>query len=31
MKELGSRKVKRGNAWYWILKPDYKEGDIIEL
>ena len=31
MKKLGSRRVKRGNAWYWILKPDYRQGDIIEL
>lgn len=31
MKKLGSRRVKRGNAWYWILKPDYKQGDVIEL
>lgn len=29
--ELGARRVQRGNAWYWILKPDYKFGDIIEL
>jgi hypothetical protein len=26
MKKLGSIRVKRGNAWYWILKPDYKQG-----
>jgi predicted nucleotidyltransferase len=31
MKKLGSRREKRGNAWYWILKPDYKQGDIIDL
>ncbi len=31
MKKLGSSRVKRGNAWYWILKPDYRHGDIIEL
>jgi uncharacterized protein len=29
--ELGSKRIWRGNAWYWILKPDYKLGDIIEL
>ena len=28
---LGSKRVIRGNAWYWILKPDYVYGDIIEL
>ena len=31
LKKLGSRKVVRGTAWYWILKPDYRHGDIIEL
>lgn len=31
LEKLGSRRVRRGNAWYWILKPDYKQGDIIEL
>lgn len=31
LKELGARRIWRGNAWYWDLKPDYKPGDIIEL
>ncbi|MFQ3574643.1 MAG: nucleotidyltransferase domain-containing protein [Thermodesulfovibrionales bacterium] len=29
--ELGSKRVFKGNRWYWILKPDYKSGDVIEL
>jgi uncharacterized protein len=29
--ELGSRKVQRDGGYYWILKPDYKPGDVIEL
>jgi hypothetical protein len=29
--ELGAKRVRRGNAWYWDLKPDYKPGEIIEL
>ncbi len=29
--KLGSRRIRRGNAWYWILKPDYKYGEVIEL
>jgi predicted nucleotidyltransferase len=29
--ELGSKRIWRGNAWYWDLKPDYQPGDIIEL
>ena len=28
---LGSRRIWRGNAWYWDLKPDYVPGDVIEL
>lgn len=28
---LGARRLWRGNAWYWDLKPDYRPGDIFEL
>lgn len=28
---LGAKRIWRGNAWYWDLKPDYKPGDVIEL
>jgi len=28
---LGAKRVWRGNAWYWDLKPDFKAGEIIEL
>ena len=31
LKELGSRRIRLGNAWYWELKPDLKPGEIIEL
>lgn len=31
MAELGSQRVWLGNAWYWILKPDLKPGEIFEL
>lgn len=31
LKQLGAKRVVKGNAWYWVLKPDYKCGDIIEL
>ncbi len=31
MAELGSRRIWRGDSWYWILKPDYRPGDVIEL
>lgn len=29
--ELGSRRVWRGDYWYWDLKPDYRPGEIFEL
>ncbi len=28
---LGARRVWRGNAWYWDLKPDYRAGEIFEI
>jgi len=31
LKSLGARRVWRGNAWYWILKPDFKPGEVFEL
>ena len=31
LRELGAKRIWRGNAWYWDLKPDYKWGDTIEL
>jgi hypothetical protein len=31
LKELGARRVWKGNVWYWELKPDYKPGDVFEL
>jgi len=31
LKELGSRRIWKGNAWYWDLKPDYKYGDEFEI
>lgn len=29
--ELGARRIWKGSAWYWDLKPDYRHGDVIEL
>ena len=29
--QLGARRIWRGNAWLWDLKPDYKPGDVFEL
>ncbi|MBI1870791.1 MAG: nucleotidyltransferase domain-containing protein [Chlamydiae bacterium] len=31
LKELGSRRIWSGNAWYWELKPDYKPGEVFEI
>lgn len=28
---LGSKRIMRGNAWYWVLKPDLKPGEVFEL
>jgi hypothetical protein len=27
----GARRLWRGNAWLWDLKPDYQAGDVFEL
>ena len=29
--ELGSKRIWRGNMWYWDLKPDYRPGEVFEL
>lgn len=29
--QLGARRIWRGNAWLWDLKPDYRPGDTFEL
>lgn len=31
LKRLGSKKIRFKGGYYWLLKPDYKSGDIIEL
>jgi predicted nucleotidyltransferase len=31
LRQLGARRIWRGNAWLWDLKPDYKPGDVFEL
>ena len=28
---LGAKRVWRGSAWYWDLKPDFKPGEIFEI
>jgi hypothetical protein len=29
--ELGSKRMRMGRKWYWLLKPDYRFGEVIEL
>lgn len=31
LNKLGSRRVYSGNAWYWVLKPDFKPGEVFEI
>jgi uncharacterized protein len=31
MQALGSKRIWRGTRWYWVLKPDYKPGEVIQL
>lgn len=31
LKELGSKRIWKGNAWYWDLKPDYTPGEVFEI
>lgn len=31
LKELGARRVWRGDSWYWVLKPDYQPGEEFNL
>jgi predicted nucleotidyltransferase len=28
---LGAKRIWKGNAWYWDLKPDYRPGEVFEL
>ena len=31
LRELGARRIWRGNAWYWELKPDLRPGEVFSL
>ena len=31
LRYLGARRIRRGNAWYWELKPDLKPGEVFTL
>jgi len=31
LEALGAKRIWRGNAWYWDLKPDFRPGEIFDL
>jgi hypothetical protein len=31
LRQLGARRIRLGNAWYWELKPDLKPGEVFSL
>jgi hypothetical protein len=31
LERLGAKRIWRGNAWFWDLKPDYKPGEVFEI
>ncbi|HXJ83851.1 MAG TPA: nucleotidyltransferase domain-containing protein [Candidatus Methylomirabilis sp.] len=31
LRQLGARRIRTGNAWYWELKPDLKPGEVFAL
>ena len=28
---LWAKRIWRGSAWYWDLKPDYESGEVFEI
>ncbi|HHW44614.1 MAG TPA: hypothetical protein GXX25_12560 [Desulfotomaculum sp.] len=31
LQQLGAKRIYRGCAWYWVLKEDYRPGEVIEV
>ncbi len=31
LRELGTRRVRRGRKWYWVLKPEVRVGEVVEI
>lgn len=31
LEEMGAKKVKVGDGWYWILKPDAELGEVVKI
>lgn len=28
---LGAKRIWRGNVWHWVLKPDFRPGEVFEI
>ena len=31
LQELGAKRIRLGKLWYWVLKEDYRFGEVIEI
>ncbi|MGQ9780579.1 MAG: nucleotidyltransferase family protein [Bacillota bacterium] len=31
LERMGARRIYCKGAWYWVLKPDYRPGEVIEI
>jgi len=31
LRALGAKRMRRGGAWYWVVKGDYTLGEVFEL
>jgi len=31
LKRLGAKKISDGDKWHWVLKPDYKYGEVFDI
>ena len=31
LEELGARRVRLGRRWYWVLKGDFRFGEVVEI
>ncbi len=31
LEELGAKRIRLGKRWYWVLKGDYRFGEVIEI
>lgn len=31
LKNMGAFKVSNGEKWHWVIKPDYKQGEVFDI